>query len=207
MRFFRYLGSAFLKIYYDFVALIKMNMLWFLLTLPILTAPGAMAGLLYAINQLAKNKSVNAHTFFEGFRKFFWVSWRLTLLNAAVFFMAYLNFVFYQGMQESINNWAFGIVLGLVFIWAVLQMYILPLLIEQDSQQLLAAVRDSMVLLLRHPGPTYLTAFILFLFALLSIWLFGVPLLIFLAGVCAYLITATLMYVLGKREYVDSAVR
>jgi uncharacterized membrane protein YesL len=184
-----------------------MNILWFLLTLPILTAPGAMAGLLYAINKLAKNESVNAHTFFEGFRKFFWVSWRLTLLNAAIFLTAYLNFAFYQDMQESINKWAFGIVLGLVFIWVVLQMYILPLLIEQDSNQLLASVRNSILLLLRHPGPTYLTAIILFLFTLLSIWLFGVPLLIFLAGVCAYLITTTLMYVLGKTKYVDSAVR
>ena len=166
-----------------------------------------MAGLFYAINKLTKNESVNAHTFFEGFQKFFWVSWRLTLLNIAVFFMAYLNFVFYQDMQESINKWPLGIVLGLVFVWVVLQMYILPLLIEQDSNQLLASVRSSIVLLLRHPGPTYMTAAILFLFALVSIWLFGVPLLIFLAGVCAYLITTTLMYVLGKTKYVDSAVR
>lgn len=207
MRFFRYLGRAFLKIYYEFVELIKINILWFLLTLPILTAPGAMAGLFYAINKLTKNESVNAHTFFEGFQKFFWVSWRLTLLNIAVFFMAYLNFVFYQDMQESINKWPLGIVLGLVFVWVVLQMYILPLLIEQDSNQLLASVRSSIVLLLRHPGPTYMTAAILFLFALVSIWLFGVPLLIFLAGVCAYLITTTLMYVLGKTKYVNSAVR
>jgi len=205
MRFFRYLGRAFLKIYYEFVELIKINILWFLLTLPILTAPGALAGLFYAINKLTKNESVNAHTFFEGFQKFFWVSWRLTLLNIVVFFLAYLNFLFYQDRQESINKWPIGIVLGLVFVWVVLQLYILPLLIEQDSNQLFASVRSSIVLLLRHPGPTYITAAILFLFVLVSIWLFGVPLFIFLAGVCAYLTTTTLMYVLGKTKYVDSA--
>jgi hypothetical protein len=207
MRFFRYFGRAFLKIYYEFAALIKINILWFLLTLPILTAPGAMAGLFYAINKLAKNESVNAHTFFEGFQKYFWVSWRLTLLNIAVFFIAYLNFVFYQDMQEIINKWPLGVVLGLVFVWTVLQIYILPLLIEQDSNHLLASIRSSIVLLLRYPGPTYMTASILFLLVLLSIWLFGVPLLIFLASMCAYLITTTLMYVLGKTKFVDSTVR
>ena len=207
MKFFRYLGRSFYKIYFDLIELIKINFLWVLLMLPIVTAPGAMAGLFYAINKLAKNESVNAHTFFEGFKKFFWVSWRLTLLNIAVFFMAYLNFVFYQDMQGSINKWPLGIVLGLIFIWTVLQIYILPLLIEQDSNQLLASVRDSIMLLLKHPGPTYMTAAVILLFALVSIWLFGVPLLIFLAGVCAYLITTTLMYVLGKTKYVDSAVR
>ena len=39
MRFFRYLGRAFLKIYYEFVELIKINILWFLLTLPIFNGP------------------------------------------------------------------------------------------------------------------------------------------------------------------------
>ena len=81
MRFIRYLGRSSLKIYYDLFELLKINALWVLLTLPILTAPGAMAGLFYSINKLAKNEPINAGTFFEGFRNYFWVSWRWTLLN------------------------------------------------------------------------------------------------------------------------------
>jgi hypothetical protein len=187
--------------------LLKINILWVVFSIPVVTAPGAVAGLFYATNKLAKNESIDTQVFLEGFRKYFWVSWRLALLNSAVFLIGYLNFRFYQNMEMANSKWLLGIVLGLGFIWIVLQINILPLIIEQNNNQLLVVIRKSILLLLRYPGPTYLTAVILFSFSLVSIWLFGVPLLIFLASVGAYLVTTTLMFVLGKPEYVDSAVR
>lgn len=193
--------------YYDTIEIIKINLLWVLLTLPVVTAPGAIAGLFYTTNKLVKNEPINSGTFFEGFRKYFWMSWLWTLLNIVVFIIGYINFVFYQNIDGSITKWGVGIVLGLGINWSMLQLYIFPLLIEQRDKRLLAAVRNSVVLFLRHPGPTYLTTAVLFLVAFISIWLFGIPWLIFLGGLCAYLITTTLLYVLGKTEYVDPVVK
>lgn len=203
MRFIQYLGSASVKLYYDMRELLMLNMLWVLFTIPLITAPGAMAGLFFATHKLAKNEPISARTFLDGFKKFFWVSWRLTLLNIAVFFMAYLNFTYYQNMSGSKSKWPLGIVLGLSAVWAMIQIYILPLLIEQNSKQIFAAIRDSVVLLLRYPGPLYGTAIVLFLLSLISIWLIGVPWLLFLGSFSAALITTTLMYVSGQTEYID----
>jgi hypothetical protein len=207
MQFIRYLGGASVKMYDDMRELLMLNALWVLLTIPIITAPGAMAGLFFAIHKLAKNEPISARTFFDGFQKFFWVSWRLTLLNMAVFFTAYLNFAYYQNMNGSNIKWLPGIVLGLSVVWAMIQIYILPLLVEQNSKRIFMAIRDSVVLLFRYPGPLYATAIVLFLLSMISIWLFGVPWLLFLGSFSAALIMTTLMYVSGQTEYIDPVIR
>ena len=165
-----------------------------------------MAGLFYATNKLAKNEVINSKIFFDGFRKFFWISWRWTLLNMTVFLAIYLNYDYYLNSDEPIAKWLIGIVIGFGMIWIILQLFIFPLLIEQSENTLLDAVRGSILLFLRYPGPAYLTTLLVAAFALVSVWLFGVPWLIFLGGMCAYLITTTLMYVLGKTQYVDPTV-
>jgi len=187
--------------------IIIVNILWALLTLPIITAPGAMAGLFYATNKLAKNEVINSRIFFDGFRKFFWVSWRWALLNIIVFLAIYMNYEYYLNADGPNAKWLLGIVIGFGIIWIMLQLFIFPLLIEQYEKGLLNAVRSSILLFFKHPGPAYLTAFLVSAFALVSIWLFGTPWFIFLGGLCAYLITTTLMYVLGKTQYVDPTVR
>lgn len=206
MRFVRYLGRSFVKMYYDIFNIIIVNLLWVLLSLPIVTAPGAMAGLFYATNKLAKNEVINSKIFFDGFRKFFWISWRWTLLNMTVFLAIYLNYDHYLNSDSPNAKWLIGIVIGFGMIWIILQLFIFPLLIEQSENTLLDAVRSSILLFLRYPGPAYLTTLLVAAFALVSVWLFGVPWIIFLGGMCAYLITTTLMYVLGKTQYVDPTV-
>lgn len=206
MRFVRYLGRSFVKIYYDILNIIIVNVLWVLLSLPIITAPGAMAGLFYTTNRLAKNESISARTFFDGFRKYFWASWRWTLMNMIVFLAIYMNYDYYLIAEGPNAKWLVGIVIGFGMIWIMLQLFIFPLLIEQREKSLLDAVRNSILLFLRYPGPAYFTAFLVSAFALVSVWLFGIPWLIFLGGLCAYLITTTLMYVIGKTEYVNPTV-
>jgi hypothetical protein len=187
--------------------LIKLNSLWVLLTLPIITAPGAMAGLLYTTNKLVKNQPFDTSTFIEGFQEYFWVGWRYTLLNIVAFLTIFLNVEIYQNMAGSYQKWLVGILIGLGVIWTALQVHVFPLLIEQKEKRVMIAIRMSMVLLLRHPGPTYFTTIILLLLLIFSVWLFGIPWLIFMAGLYANLMTITTMYAVGKTEYVDPLVR
>ena len=197
MKFIRYLGQAFISVYYDITQLILVNILWVLMTLPVITAPGALAGLFYAMNKLAKNEPVQRQTFFEGFQKYFWLSWRWALLNMIVLYVAYLNFEFYRKAAGNNIQWIAGIVIGLIFIWVVMQIFIWPLLIEQNEKRILVAIRQCVLLFFRHPGPIYLIAIMSFLLSLISVWLLGLPWLIFMGSFCAYFSSATILYVLS----------
>ena len=198
MRFIRYLGQTLLSVYYDTTQLILINALWVLMTLPIITAPGALVGLFYATNKLFKNEPVDRRIFITCFKKYFWVSWQWTLLNLGVFFVGYLNFDFYRKFEGGNTHWAVGIVIGLIFIWTIIQIFFWPLLIEQAEPKILSTIRKCVVLVFSHPGPIFFIAILLFMLSLISVWLIGLPWLIFMGSLSAYLITSTIAYIFGN---------
>ena len=171
--------------------LVIVNILWVLLTIPVITAPAALAGAYYMTNLIAHRKPVSWRTFFEGFRQFFWLAWGWTLANLLAGFIVYSNFVFYKQFSGNWVAYAQGIALGAGLLWLVLQVYIFPLLIEQEDRRLRIAIRNSFVLLVSSPGLALLLIVLLGLVAGLSL-LLQIPLLIitvsfstFLANWCA----------------------
>lgn len=167
--------------------LVLVNVLWILLTIPVLTAPASLAGAYYMTNLLAHRKPVSWRTFFEGFRQFFWLSWRWTLTNVLAAFIVYSNFVFYRRFE---GNWVIfmqGIALGFAVLWLALQMYAFPLLIEQEDRRLLVAWRNSLVLLVAKPGLALLLIILLSLVAGLSVIL-QVPWLIITMSFSTFLV-------------------
>jgi len=171
--------------------LVIVNILWVLLTVPVITAPAALAGAYYMTNLIAHRKPVSWRTFFEGFRQFFWLSWGWALANLLAGFIVYSNFVFYKQFSGNWVAYVQGIALGAGLLWLVLQVYIFPLLIEQEDRRLRIAIRNSVVLLVSSPGLALLLIVLLGLVAGLSL-LLQVPLLIitvsfstFLANWCA----------------------
>jgi uncharacterized membrane protein YesL len=196
MKFIHYIGRAFVKFRYDVAEIFTTNLLWLLLTLPVITAPGALAGLFYSINQLSKNEPITTRTFMEGFRKFFWVGWLWTLLNLAVYGLIYFNISYYLDQRGIV-----GIALGLAAVWTVIQMYVFPLFIENQEKSLFDSVRSALLLIFQRPGPIYFTALVLVMLNALSIFLLGMPFAIFMGSLNAYLITVTLFFVMGKTEY------
>jgi uncharacterized membrane protein YesL len=141
--------------YYDLIPLIVTNLLWFVLTLPIVTAFPAAAGLSYAANQVVKGKSVNWRTFFEGFKEYLGYSYKwgfLTLITYAVLLIA---LSFYNAIDAS---WAVALTalsFAFVILWTIIQLYALPLVFEQVEKSLLMALRNSLVLLLKRPLATF----------------------------------------------------
>ena len=164
--------------YDSFWNLVVFNVLWALLTVLIIPAVPAAAGLYYATNELAHQHPVNWRTFFEGIRAHFWLGWRWGLMNLAVLIVLAVNFRFYGRLPAGWAGWAQGFVLGLAGLWGLLQIYSFPLLLEQTDRRLLIALRNSVVLLVRRPGLTL--GLILFLAALIAlstlllppVWLF-----------------------------------
>ena len=157
-----------INLYYDLVPLVSLNIIWFLLTLPIVTAFPAAAGLYYATNQLAHQKGAGWKTFFDGFRIHFWLSWRWGLLNVIIILVAVSNIQFYGQLKAEWSVWLRGVIIGLSILWGIITLYTFPFLLEQEKQRLSTALRNSMVLLATRPAPVLSVAFLSLMLAVLS---------------------------------------
>jgi uncharacterized membrane protein YesL len=167
---FKTLWKSFVYIYDDILTLVLYNVFWFFLSLPIITIPPAFAGLNYGVNQLTHREQADWKTFFTGFKEFFWLSYKWALLNVAVFVILFSNIYFYGQMKEA---WAFPVqtlFLSLTVIWIIIQMYVFPLLLEQQDRRLRTALRNSLVLIARKPWITIVLILMTAILVALSVY-------------------------------------
>lgn len=172
--------------YINSISLITINIVWFMLMLPVITVFPALAGLYYATNHMAHDRTADWHTFFEGFRQNLWLSYRWGLMNLVAFVLLGSSVVFYAELQEPWAVLVRPVVMMFLIIWTLLQIYTFPLLLEQEDQRLITALRNSGVIWLKRPLFSLGTAVLLVLIAVISTIL-G-PAWIFITGsLCAYL--------------------
>ncbi len=144
--------------YEEMFRLVGANLLWLLLAVPIITLPPATAGMFCLTNRIAHHRSVELRLFFAGMKQYFFKSWLLALLNAAVLGLLYVNLRFYGQMLAG--QWAAivqGLFLGLMVLWCLMQLYVFPMLLEQEEPRLLLALRNAAFMAFASP----LTALVL----------------------------------------------
>ncbi len=165
----------------NIVHLITINLLWFIFSVLIITAPPALAGLYYATNQLAHNRNADRRTFFEGFRKYFWQGWHWVIIN--FFVLSGTTYILLQiGKLETIwASWMQGALLALSLIWVIAQLFTFPLVIEQTVHRLGYAFYNSIVLMIRTPVLWFLSGIAILAFTVFSSILF-LPAWIFITG-------------------------
>jgi hypothetical protein len=157
--------------------LMLMNIVTVLLAIPIVTLPPALAGLWNAANVVAQGKVPSWGDYFEGFRRYFLKAWGLALLNILVAVIVFTNARFYTPevapfeISPTVSTWVSGFFIAVGFLWAVLQMYPLAVLLEQEDQRLLVALRNSVVLFIVNPGFTIVLALLMLLVAAVSMFL------------------------------------
>lgn len=132
--------------------LIVVNGLWLALTLPVITAPGAAAGLYYYTYQLTRGERVTWQTFFEGFRLYGWPTSRWFLLNAVIVIAAASSYSLYGRIETAWAEWLQAFLPILLLLWLLLQVYVLPLLFALERPSVRAALRLSLLVYLRQPG-------------------------------------------------------
>jgi uncharacterized membrane protein YesL len=147
----RLLRDKLIDAYMASIPLITLNVIWFIVSLPIITLIPATAALFYATNRLAHHRSSGWHIFFEGFRLYLWRSWLWGLLNILIIAILVSNFLFYSRSGENWTVWARALVILVSAFWGALQIYTLPLLIEQEKPDLRLALRNSLVIFLKRP--------------------------------------------------------
>ena len=181
----------------SFDVLMVSNILWFVLTVLIITIPPAYAGLYYATNRLAHDETVSRSTFFEGFQKYLRVSYVWFLLNVVV-----VGFAIYNIYLSTQFNQTWILVLSgfnwiLVAVWMLLQIYTFPFLIEQDKPSLFHALRKSAGLWLKHGIFNFSLAVVIGILAVISVF---IPPLWFIitAGLITYLANLAMVFLLSK---------
>ncbi len=131
--------------------LLYFNLLWFFTSLPLVTLFPATAALYVVTRDLSYRRDVSLRGFFTALRAHLWMGWKWGLLNLMVAALFALNLVFYRGIAGSpgVLLTAFGY--GLLLVWAMVQMYTYPLLLEQSEPRLAWAVRNAIFLLVKYP--------------------------------------------------------
>lgn len=168
-----------LRLAYDSASeIIISNILWFLLSIPVVTAPAAAAGAYSNAYRLAIGKRATAQSFFKGVRKFGWAGYRFLFMNLFIFAILYFYLFFFGRLHTQWAVWVQGILIGISIVWLLLNIFTFPLYLAQKEKKLLVALRNSAVFYIKMPGICLsLTAFLLLLFALST--LLGVPWLLF----------------------------
>jgi len=135
-----------------------MNLVTALLLIPVVTFPPALTGLWNVANLVAQGKSIAWSDYFEAFRKYFWKSWLLALINIVLLATFLVNLRFYSPgvapfqISENVGFLIRTFWVSLTLMWVALQMYPLAMLLEQSDQRVRVAIRNSFVLLFAHPG-------------------------------------------------------
>ncbi len=176
------------------------NIFWFLLCLPIITAPAAFAGLYYTAHQLANDESVDWKTFFEGIKRYFWPGLRWFMANILVAFVLGFYFLFFSsggGLSQVPKQVLSGVPVGLLIAWGIINAFTFPLMLVQEKPSYLTALRNSLVFYMKWPG--YTLAFVVFNAAVIAfcVWL-QVPILIILGSLTALMACVCVRYKLEE---------
>ena len=144
------------------------NLLWFVLSALVITAPAAWAGLALLSHRVHTQPSVSLSDFFEGFRVYFRQSLVLGLLNLVMVVVNVSNIISYResiGILFDVFQVAWVLIL---FTWFSIQLYVWTLFYEMEQPNLIAAMRNAALMFLLNP------------FFTLSIWL-GILLVVLLS--------------------------
>jgi uncharacterized membrane protein YesL len=152
-----------------------------LAVIPLIPLPPAMAGLWNVANRVTDELVIHWSDYFEGFRRYFWKSLGLALINILVLSVLLSNVWFYAPSNNPFNlDPNTSLVIRILFLlltvlWLAYQMYPMALLLEQTDQRLRTALRNAGVLFLTRPGFGILLALVLALVMAISTYPLVVP--------------------------------
>ena len=188
-----------LKDFYDELFLfVVVNLLCVLLSIPLVTLAPALAGVYYVTNQLAHGRyRTEWRDFFVGFRRYFVKSWQLLLADLFLLLLIVSNIIFYTSMPNEIVRLVSILWWYLLAFWLGLQIYLFPLLMEQEDERLLLVFRNAIVLTLRHPFFTIAFLLVILLLLVISLVL-TVPTVVLLISLIPFLSNRALLTLIGR---------
>lgn len=152
---FRVVRRAGRILYEELYLLFILNILTALSLFLIIPFPPAVAGLWAVARRVAQDRIVRFSHWLDGMRRYFWPAWRLALLNVVVVGLTLYNIRFYApggtftvspGLSAALQG-ALGAVLSF---WLAAQLYVLPLMVEEERPAVARLLLQSVRLLVEN---------------------------------------------------------
>jgi uncharacterized membrane protein YesL len=171
----------------DWVNMAVLNLAWMLCWLTVVLGPPATFAAYRVANDFAHGRTLYPRELPGMLRRYFAASWLWFLLQLAVAAGVLLNLRFYGGLDSALGRVLEGATLVLAAAWLLVQIYVLPYLMEQEEPTLGRALRNSALTALASPLYTLLLGIISAVLLAVCVrlpflLLFGVPMLIAVTG-------------------------
>ncbi len=127
------------------------NILWLILSLPIITAPAAWAGLVRMSRVAHTQPTADIGEFWAGFRESIGRGVIISVANALFIFINVVNFTSYLGANGLIFDVLRAIWILIGLIWFTVQFYLWPLYYEMKVPTLFGALKNAGIMLYLNP--------------------------------------------------------
>jgi len=145
------------------------NILWILLTLPIVTAPAAWAGLVYMSHRAQTRPQVTLQVFWEGFRLHLWHSLPMGIVTVVILIVNFSNLWmtrFELGWQIALFRLIW---FSIPILWLSTQLYMWSIYDEMEEPSVWGAWRNAVLMVFRNPFFTLGIWFGIVLIGLISV--------------------------------------
>lgn len=135
------------------IGILVLNILWFLLQIPIVTGPPATATFFAIGRRLIDDEMWDSQDLWQTFRQNFLSGWMWALPNLAVFVIIAVNFVAYQNRVgvAFVSLRIFWFVL--LSVWLMTNLFYWPFWFRQENPTWWQTVSNCWKLLLMYPAP------------------------------------------------------
>ncbi|MGD1993537.1 MAG: hypothetical protein PVI59_10110 [Anaerolineae bacterium] len=203
LRTIRRAGRLFLGDLYLFFLVNLLTALSFFLVIPF---PPALAGLCLVARRAAEGKFVRVRDWWEGLTRYFWRAWALALINLAFLGLTIYNIRFYgPAGRFPVSEPAWlpaalqGALAALLAFWLAWQLYVLPLMVEEEHPRVLRLLGQALLLLVGHPFYSVTLLVVIALLLVISTIAFGVGFFVTPAAVALLVVVAT-RQLLGRED-------
>lgn len=124
------------------------NLFATVISLPIITAPLAWAGLVHLTHQAQLHPQQTTVTaFWDGIRQHLWTGLVMGALNVVILGVNFSNLLLYES-RSGLVEWLWLAAIG---VWISLQFYFWALLEEMEQTSIIGGLRNALIMLLKHP--------------------------------------------------------
>lgn len=127
------------------------NLLWLLLSLPLITAPAAWAGLMRLSHKAQTQPHADLNDFWEGFRANLLRGALIAVLTFGIVFINVTNLLAFRASTEPLVMPMRVIWISIIVFWLSMQLYLWGLLEEMEQPTLIGGLRNAALMVLQNP--------------------------------------------------------
>jgi hypothetical protein len=188
------------RAYFELGSLVILNLLWLVFSVTLLLLPAATSALYYAVREMQAGEVDYSHKlFFKGLKLYLIKSWRWFLPNLILIPLFLINLFYFVVENNTLTVLVKASNLALLLLWLWLQIFLLPLLMEQEVQSVRLALRNALVIFLKKPGIYGVTVLFVSVFMIISLILM-MPWIVITFSFSAFIQIAMLRFALAEMK-------